>query len=580
MRAVPGGRGRWPDALLAGWCLALAVLALGPALRPGYVLSYDMVAVPSLDLTREALGLGSAPPRAVPVDALTALLDQAVPGQVLQKIVLLGTLVAAGYGAARLTPSRSRAVRAVAATAYVWNPYVAERLVLGHWALLVAYAVLPWLARASCDLRAGVAGSGPRVVLLLALAAITPTGGLLAALVALAVLAWPGGRRRGRRVALAAASVAAVNAPWGLPAVLQGGGAATAAGGEAFAARGESLLGPLGALAGLGGVWNAQVVPGSRETVLAVLGTVLLLGLAAVGAGPLRRAADRGMLAGLAVAAGVGLMVAAAGVVPGVREGLGWLLERVPAAGLLRDGQKWIAPYALLLAPAAALGAERLAAGARDRATRRLGVAAAVLALLAVLPDLGWGVAGRLGAVHYPADWQRARSVLAADRGHGDVLVLPWGTFRAFAWNGRRTVLDPAPRYFPGSVVADADLPVGSVVVPGDDARAVRARAALGSAHPDAALGRLGVGWVLVEKGQPGEAVPVPAGRVAYDGPQLRLLRLPAAADRALPGYAAPVVAVDLLALGVVATAGLGAIARKSRRVRLPTGRLRPSRQR
>ena len=38
----------------------------------GFVLSYDMVFVPRLDLTRDALGLGSALPRAVPVDAVAA----------------------------------------------------------------------------------------------------------------------------------------------------------------------------------------------------------------------------------------------------------------------------------------------------------------------------------------------------------------------------------------------------------------------------------------------------------------------------------------------------------------------------
>ncbi len=37
----------------------------------------------------------------------------------------------------------------VAVTVYVWSPFVAERLVLGHWPVLVGYAVLPWVVDAA-----------------------------------------------------------------------------------------------------------------------------------------------------------------------------------------------------------------------------------------------------------------------------------------------------------------------------------------------------------------------------------------------------------------------------------------------
>src|SRR6476660_3175119 len=123
----------------------LAVLILAPALRPGYVLSYDMVFVPHPDLTRDTVGLGDGLPRAVPVDAVVALLGALVPGSLLQKLILVLLLVAAGTGAGRLAAHLvpgpgAGAASLVAAALYVWNPYLAERLVLGHWALLVAYA--------------------------------------------------------------------------------------------------------------------------------------------------------------------------------------------------------------------------------------------------------------------------------------------------------------------------------------------------------------------------------------------------------------------------------------------------------
>ena len=79
------------------WSLALALLLLGPALGPGYVLSYDMVWVPDLALRPDFLGLGSGLPRAVPSDAVVSVLDEVVPGD-----------AAPEAGAARLPGRRRR----------------------------------------------------------------------------------------------------------------------------------------------------------------------------------------------------------------------------------------------------------------------------------------------------------------------------------------------------------------------------------------------------------------------------------------------------------------------------------------
>src|SRR3954466_9731961 len=132
---------RW---LPLSWAVVLTVLLLGPALAPGYVLLRDMVWVPDLALRPDALGLGSALPRAVPSDAVVAALDEVVPGMLLQKLVLLGALVGAGAGAATMV--RAGLVgRLVAVTAVIWCPFVAERAAIGHWPMLLGYAAVPWL---------------------------------------------------------------------------------------------------------------------------------------------------------------------------------------------------------------------------------------------------------------------------------------------------------------------------------------------------------------------------------------------------------------------------------------------------
>jgi hypothetical protein len=167
---------------------------MAPLLARGYVLTYDMVFVPRLELTRNLLGLDISVARAVPGDLLVALASRVVPADLVQKLILLGIVVAAGTGAARLTPATRPAAKAAAAALYAWNPFVYERLVMGHWGLLLAYATLPFVAGAAIDLRVGARGSVRRLILTLAAAAAaSPPGGLIAAGVALCVTATPPG---------------------------------------------------------------------------------------------------------------------------------------------------------------------------------------------------------------------------------------------------------------------------------------------------------------------------------------------------------------------------------------------------
>ena len=75
------------------------------------------------------------------------------------KVLLIVGLWLAGWGAARLAavvvPEAGLAGEFVAATLAIWNPYVAERLLQGHWSLLVGYGCLPWVAAAVLRLRDG-----------------------------------------------------------------------------------------------------------------------------------------------------------------------------------------------------------------------------------------------------------------------------------------------------------------------------------------------------------------------------------------------------------------------------------------
>jgi hypothetical protein len=552
-----------------------ALLILAPLLLPGYVLTYDMVFVPRLELTGNLLGLDVAVARAVPGDLLVALASRLVPADLVQKLILLGIVVAAGAGAARLTPTRRPAAKAAAAALYAWNPFVYERLVMGHWGLLAAYATLPFVARAATDLRTGTQGSVRRLVLTLAIAAAaSPPGGLIAAAVALCVTAAPpwsaqravalhGARAlrflrstRGR-VAVLLGVALVVNAPWLVPSVLRPGGVPVRAeGAAAFASRPDGPLGTVGSLVGLGGIWNAFAVPPGLGSWPWVGGFVVVLAVAGAGLPVLWRRLPAGAAGGLLLAAGLGLVVAAAYAVPGLRSLVDLVVVHVPGGGLVRDAQKFIAPLALVEAAAFGLGVERLVPALPPR-WGRAAAAGLVAAPVLLLPALAWGAAGRLAAVPYPEAFAEARAAMAADPVPGAVLVLPWHLYMGFPWNGDRVVLDPAQRWFTRRAVGNDDLELAGTTVPGEDPYGARLGPLVAGTAPLApALPAAGVRYVLVFKTAEWATYrPRLSGLdPVLDRPALALHRVPARpAEVRLPAPpAAPVLLADLLAAGLV----------------------------
>lgn len=515
---APAGRVLVPFLVPALVGLVLGTLALWPALGPGFVLRYDMVFVPDPPIPAESGGF----PRAVPSDLVVALLSSVLPGQIVQKAILLGIFVLAATGAAALVPEGHRIARLAAAIFYAWNVYLAQRLLLGQWALLLGYAGLPWAVRAVT--RGGVW----RTVLALLPAAV---GGFQAMLVSATAVVPVAGRRAPR----ALLAVAVLSLPWLVPAL--GSSAVTdPAGVRAFAPRADGPLGTLGSLLTLGGVWNSGAAVPGQETwwsalvrlavaVAAVTGYALLArgwplasraaggvpvaggrrgpaggeqgaeGGGGRGSGEERDGGRPAYWAGLVVASVAGLAVACAGAfLPGAVEALVGLW---PGFGPLRDGQLYLAPFALLQAVGLAAVTARLSPVIRP---------GMLLLPLLVLPTFAMGAFGRLVAVDYPADWSRVRSVVDADPTPGALLTLPWGAYRAFGWNGGQVVLDPAVKFFRREVVWNDGLPVGledgrTLLLATEDPRARRVGAVLAGSGPlSGPLAAEGISHVLIQR--------------------------------------------------------------------------------
>ncbi|MGE5132594.1 MAG: hypothetical protein ACM32E_06745 [Gemmatimonadota bacterium] len=502
--------------------LFLGLLAIGPGLQRGFLLSYDMVAAPRQPFTPAMFGLSGGPARAVPSDAVLAALSRVVPADVAQKLLLLTVFVLACSGTAALLRGEPWFARLAAGVFYTWNPYVAERLIIGQWALLLGYAGLPWALRAvTAGPVASWRGAGR---LLIALLPATVGGFAAMTVSALAVLpaaVLGGGGPPWRRLTSGAGALAVLlvcSLPWLIPSLLRPV-YADPAGVAAFAPRADTPFGSFGSLVMLSGIWNAQAVPRGYGGGWSALWLALLVaaagGYAAFGVRQRR-------WPGLAIAAAVGLVIAALEVTGLGQDFFRALAATWPGFAVLRDGQQLIAPLALAEALGAGLTAawaarSRLAVrghrSVRRQRADRPGLAIAVALLLApvlLLPGLAWGAAGRLRPAWYPPTWLRAAQVIDSSRERGTVLLLPWAAYRNPAWNGRRTLLDPWPRLLARPVIWNDGVRVGMVRLQPDDPRARELNGVLSRSGPlTADLAAAGIRFVVADSG------PLASGQIA-----------------------------------------------------------------
>jgi hypothetical protein len=536
------------------WPVVLSLLITAPLLARGFVVSYDMVFVPNLSVRLDLFGVSTAMPRAVPSDVVVAVLDDVLGGQLLNKLVLVAIPLLAGLGMTLLW----REMRlggalpgAAAVTLYVWNPFVAERLRLGAWALLLGYAALPWLVRSAIRLRRGEGWAG--FVLASAACALTASGGVTGLFVGGLVLLWP---ERAKRLWPLGAAVL-LNAPWLIAGLTHSGPATDAASVTAFAARDEGYGGTLPTLLTLGGVWNADVVPGNRGELIPLVLALVMLVMSLAGV-VLCWQKDR-LTGALVMAAGAALLTGLAGaLLPGA---CGEVVAHVPGAGLFRDGQRYLGPLVLL--ESIGFGVAVAALQRRVRLGWVIGTTA-VLVPIAALPTLVGGPGLHLS--HYPDDWSQARQAVK-----GRFIPWPFEAYRAPSWNARRPVLDPMPRYFaPSSIVPD-ELIVGGRRLGGEDPQAAAVAGAVRAAirdgtDPTPVLLQQGVGWIAVDReaGGPAPETLMRGLTKEFTGPTVAVYRLPGTpAPQQRPAWRTVLVLTAWLAAGATLLAALVSLARR-----------------
>lgn len=471
----------------------MAVVVLGPALGPGAVFTLDAPFVPRIPVPAGIWGLGPELPRRVPLGVVLAWASTTVGGASAGKALLGLSLVVAFAGAARLAASGVAAtsrkwlslwVPLLAGVLYAASPLFLTRVGAGQWTALTAFAVLPWalphlLEPSKSWARTFLWGA--------AMAATGSVGGTLAVVaVAVGVAA-----DRSRASLVGGGLVAVAQLPWVVAGLVTAAGWPRLAGADVFGTRAHGLVGATGLFAGHG-FWRAPTQVGGDSTMGTALLGIGLLSLAVMGS----RALPQAWRWRAMTLAGLGWALALASAVPGVRDAYGALTSTAIGAPL-RESQRFIVFTLVWLAPAAAVGAGRLATDRGWLPSWTILAATALVAVVLALDGL-WGVGGRLRPVAIPAEWGKARR--AIDRAPGTVLALPYHRYLDLPIAGNRRVINPLPDYLGGDVISSSDPEVGPAYQEVADPREAAVRAAVRDGGDAAAtrLAEVGVRWIVL----------------------------------------------------------------------------------
>ncbi|HSX16129.1 MAG TPA: hypothetical protein VLF40_05030 [Candidatus Saccharimonadales bacterium] len=442
----------------------LALAVLGPLLRPGFVLTLDMVFTPQLRMPTTSSN-------DYVFRVLLHGLNLFIASDVIEKCLLFLVLLLSGAGMHLLVKAAGCGQTAgayIAGIIYMVNPFTYDRFMAGQYEVLLGYALLPWFTRLLLKFLAGP-GWRPAVWLAASAALVSivsiHTIGLLVILsaAALCVLLW---RRRGDRVwrrnvlkygGLAAAGFVAASSYWLVPLAFGHGsvaaqlGSISSADQSAFATAGNGLLGKVGNVVRLQGFWvearGMYDLPQTRVPAWGLLG-VMVWGLVVAGAVSLWRSGKWLTVMIFAISAFTGGLLAL-GVLSG------WPASHVPFLAGFREPEKFVALLALGYALLAGFGAAAVLRYCREQGGRVFAVGGTVL--LAALP-LVWtapmlgGFGGQLRAVHYPADWTAMNTRLGKDRSDGQTLFLPWHLYMRYGFAGR-IIASPAPAFFDTSAI-------------------------------------------------------------------------------------------------------------------------------
>lgn len=490
----------------------LTLIIMLPLLASGFILTLDMVFVPHPPLPTEVTS-------SYLFHAVLHFLSYVIPGDVLQKFILVGTLLMAGIGMHKLVESLKVHVQYstiqwgayFAGLFYVVNPFVYGRFMAGQYAVLLGYALLPFFVRALLKFIAK-----PALHSMIPLIAYTITISILsihtlgligiATLVALSAGLWQYRHKKGYAVdifkfgALGSLAAVVLSSYWLVPTLLGHSRIAESvnsfgvADRQAFATD-DGLLSVLQ----LQGFWvEAQglFTPHGEPLPLSGFWQLLLFTIISIGI-------VRAWRHQRALALTFGTIGAIAALLATGGQLNQWLVEHVPLFAGYREPHKFTALLALVYAVFSAFGVGVIVSRARSWKWVEYGALVLFTLPLLITPTMVWGFNGQLKPVQYPADWYAVDRKIGLLSKGDKVLFLPWHLYMKYSFTDR-IIASPADKFFNAPIIESNDPEFAGVIPPYDMTKAKLSNEILPHAkintHLGATLKQLNIRYILLAK--------------------------------------------------------------------------------
>jgi len=442
-----------------------------PMLRPGFILTLDMVFTPRLGMP-QSINNGYL------FYTVLHVLNSFLPSEIIQKILLFSIFLLAGIGMHRLvrTLGQSNETSKVqtlgyytAGIFYAINPFTYDRLMAGQYGVLLGYALLPYFTRVLLLLlRTPTIRRGVSTALWASLLCIVSIHSL-GYMVILSVIALTLSLIRKRtdkaysRSLLKPLAVTLIifiiaSSYWLVPLMLGKGSTAhqiaqfSSQDSVAFATVGQNVIEKVGNVIRLQGFWQEErylyELPQNMVKGWGLIGLFIWVVVIAGFVHAYRR--QRYLVA-----------LFGGGIVAGIILACGALQPFAVHASFLsgfREPQKFAALIALGYGVGMGLGVPVCIRSAQRR-LRLLGHAVALLLLcvpFAFTPLLLWGAKGQLTPRHYPGEWYTVNQMLNKDTGNFQSVFLPWHLYMYYDFAGR-IIANPAPSFFDKPMLVSDD---------------------------------------------------------------------------------------------------------------------------
>jgi len=447
--------------------LSLSLIILSILLKPGYLLSLDMIFGPNPNSDFYGFG-GPAFGVGIWLSSLVQLCSFVAPTWVIQKLFLLLIFFLSGVSAYYLIETKSKVPRYFAGILYMINPFIYIRFLAGHWVILLAYAIIPFAIKYFLKFLDDPSRQNTLKILVpLVFISVSNHILVLTLLAFLTISCFKVAELRSKTkkvvqgLSLLTLAFLAINAYWVVPLATANETMVqqtTERDLFVFAPHGGGLNIPY-SLATMYGFWRGGYTYTKDIFPAWHLFFVVILFLAVHGFISNYRDRKAQSLAAI----GLISFFLAMGVLGPLRP----LFENFTLLRSFRDSHKFVGLLVLAYAYLGALGVNSLLSHFKQNNRKILSISIVAIALATPIAYnfTQFGFWGQLQSTDYPADWYRVNEILNADNQDFNVLFLPWHWYMDFKFvpNQDKRLGNPAEAFFDKPVIYGQNIEVPGI---------------------------------------------------------------------------------------------------------------------